>query len=429
MKVDVDQAVASVTLAGSLLSCLATTCVLISFSIYRRQLRSFRHILVLNLTVAEFINALNNSISGAIFIRVGELQPGAACVVNGLVGQLSVQAADFSILAIALVTLLTVTRMMYVPDLSTSRKIMICLAIWIIPVITSIVATAMGQMVPVGGNWCWISPDRSDLRYALTHGWRFLVIFSTIAIYIYIWIYLRRHLWSKRGHHQSSSYGLPTTKSTYCAVEGEESELRELEPTIAKDGPSQLSGSTFTATNRSDDMDRDVSAAYDKDEGDSSNVETRVQSHVLRDRASSKSQHHSPFASKDLQPTTKTAHGVPTNVPTSYNHGRDMLQTNVSEFPMRREASQVGREIKRMMLLNAYPLMYVLLWIPGLVNRLLEASGHRPSHTTNAALQVSTQFVGVANALTYGFNNHLRDRLKGMYLTPAVSKIRRTFTR
>lgn len=317
---------------------------------------------------------------------------------------------------------------MYVPDLSTSRKFMICLAIWIIPVITSIVATAMGQMVPVGGNWCWISASRSDLRYALTHGWRFLVIFSTIAIYIYIWIYLRRHLWSKRGHHQSSSYGLPTTKSTYCAVEGEESELRELEPTFPKDGPSQLSGSTFTATNRSD-MDRDVSADYNKDEGDSSNVETRVQSHVLRDRASSKSQHHSPFASKDFQPTTKTAHGVPINVPTSYNHGRDMLQTNVSEFPMRREASQVGREIKRMMLLNAYPLMYVLLWIPGLVNRLMEASGHRPSPTTNAALQVSTQFVGVANALTYGFNNHLRDRLKGMYLTPAVSKIRRTFTR
>lgn len=52
MAVDVDRVIASLTLAGSGLSCLATTFVLISFIIYRRHLRSFRHVLVLNLVVA-----------------------------------------------------------------------------------------------------------------------------------------------------------------------------------------------------------------------------------------------------------------------------------------------------------------------------------------------------------------------------------------
>lgn len=48
----VDKLISSVTLVGSLLSCVATTCVLISFVIYRRHLRNFRHVLVLNLMVA-----------------------------------------------------------------------------------------------------------------------------------------------------------------------------------------------------------------------------------------------------------------------------------------------------------------------------------------------------------------------------------------
>lgn len=52
-KVDkVDKVISSVTLAGSLLSCAATTCVLVSFAIYRRHLSNFRHVLVLNLMVA-----------------------------------------------------------------------------------------------------------------------------------------------------------------------------------------------------------------------------------------------------------------------------------------------------------------------------------------------------------------------------------------
>jgi hypothetical protein len=51
----------------------------------------------------------------------------------------------------------------------------------------------MNQLVPVSGNWCWISAKRTDLRYALGHGWRFSIVLVTIGIYIRIWIYMRRH--------------------------------------------------------------------------------------------------------------------------------------------------------------------------------------------------------------------------------------------
>ncbi|KAH6888510.1 G protein-coupled glucose receptor regulating Gpa2-domain-containing protein [Thelonectria olida] len=365
MALDVDRVISAVTLTGSLLSCVATSCVLVSFAIYRRQLRSFRHVLVLNLTIAEYINALNNSVSGIIFVVTHELRPGAACNVNALVGQLSVQAADFSILAIAVITLLAVTRVISMPDLSKTRKSLICVSVWIVPVLTSLIPTIMGEMTPVGGNWCWISATRPDLRYAMTHGWRFVVIALTVAIYAYIWAYLRRHLTvgSKGRRHHQSSYSLPTTNET---------------------------GSTLGRFGN----------------------RTGFQ------------------AMQDEQVELKTRERAQSEV--SHGGGRAQngtLATDISEFPIRRDTLEVETEIKRMMLLNAYPFMYVLLWIPGLVNRLMEASGNGPSNTLSAGLQASTQFVGLANALTYGFNHHLRDRLKGMYLTPIISRAKKELGR
>jgi hypothetical protein len=70
-----------------------------------------------------------------------------------------------------------------------------------------------------------------------------------------------------------------------------------------------------------------------------------------------------------------------------------------------------NKKIQRSLLLNAYPIAYVLLWLPGLINRFVELTTGR----TNFALQVlqsSTQFVGVANAITYGFNERVRRRLR-----------------
>jgi hypothetical protein len=66
----------------------------------------------------------------------------------------------------------------------------------------------------------------------------------------------------------------------------------------------------------------------------------------------------------------------------------------------------VEREIKKMLLLNAYPMLYILLWTPGILNRLVEATGHKSR--VLAILQCTTQYVGLANAITYGFNEHLR---------------------
>ena len=63
-------------------------------------------------------------------------------------------------------------------------------------------------------------------------------------------------------------------------------------------------------------------------------------------------------------------------------------------------------EIQKAMLLTAYPMYYIILWIPGIANRLAEATAH-PVRVL-AILQASTKFIGFANAISFGWNE-IRD--------------------
>ncbi|KAH5451279.1 hypothetical protein HBI30_136540 [Parastagonospora nodorum] len=381
------------TLVGSLLSCVATTGVLISYIIYAEQQKSFRHALVLNLALAEFINSLNNSISGLYVLTRGKTTPSAACTLNGWMGQWSVQAADFSILAIAIITLLTITRKTYMPNTSLMRKILICASVWIIPTITASTAAGLNEIKPVSGNWCWISGKRTDLRYALGHGWRFAIIFVTIGIYSYIWIYMRRHfrelkmVTSTRSKTNGSS--LPRRpfgqKDAFELRSESQTELHEMnveyrfEVSHAQQGPAHQGATTHV----------------DLEARDGANSEKAIS--VLSDKGKN-SVPNSPTRTTIVETTTEAAQ------PGS---------------PIQRRTRDVEREIKKMLLLNAYPVLYVILWTPGLLNRLVEATGHKSR--VLSIMQASTQFIGLANAITYGINGDLRKSLQ--------SDVRRFFRR
>ncbi|KAF4449934.1 Cyclic AMP receptor 2 [Fusarium austroafricanum] len=157
-------------------------------------------------------------------------------------------------------------------------------------------------------------------------------------------------------------------------------------------------------------------------------MESRGESEASNSRTRGRSIRHRPSSQRGSELAySGLANTEPVEAPPS-SPQIDTLQTNASEFPQRRGTQDVEAEIKRMMLLNGYPIMYVLLWIPGLTNRLLEAMGP-VSETTSAALNASTQFIGFANAATYGFNHHLRDRLDALYWTPTMMKMKKRFRR
>jgi hypothetical protein len=76
----------------------------------------------------------------------------------------------------------------------------------------------------------------------------------------------------------------------------------------------------------------------------------------------------------------------PTNITTTISH----------TIPLRSTIRARETQIQKLLLFNAYPVAYIILWIPGILNRFIELTGH--NSRTVAILQASTQFVGLANA-------------------------------
>ncbi|KAK7522178.1 G protein-coupled glucose receptor regulating Gpa2-domain-containing protein [Phyllosticta citriasiana] len=323
--------VAIPTLVGSSLSCIATSAVLISWVFLGRGKRSFRYALVLNLTFAEWLNSLNNTVSGIYrMTHVGRHVPTNSCTLNGWVGQLSVQAADFSILAIAVVTILTIKLKSYILDATFDKKILICISIWIVPLSTSTAAVALHQIAPVSGNWCWISGEKPYLRYVLGHAWRFAIIIIVIVIYAYVFFYMRKR-------------------------------FRYISETIS-------------------------TGSYDH--GRSFHHELAVV--PAPNGLEPKQTHLSTSLSNTMTNTSRS----------STSHARTTKHR-------RKQSRSVERDIWRMLLLNTYPMLYLLLWIPGILNRIMEAVGK--DYEWLDVMQSSTQYIGFANAITYGYKEHSRD--------------------
>lgn len=74
------------------------------------------------------------------------------------------------------------------------------------------------------------------------------------------------------------------------------------------------------------------------------------------------------------------------------------------------ETNDYGRRVSKALLMRGYPTFYVILWIPGIANRMVEACGS--SSKVLQLLQASTQFIGLANAITYGLNEKVLTSLR-----------------
>ena len=78
----------------------------------------------------------------------------------------------------------------------------------------------------------------------------------------------------------------------------------------------------------------------------------------------------------------------------------EALKVPRQPVPAERTARAARKQnISSMMLLRAYPVLYIVLWIPGIANRIAEATDH-PSKALQI-LQASTQFIGFADAIAY----------------------------
>lgn len=276
---------------------------------------------------------------------------------------------------------MVVTQTTRVDLKSTNTKILACLSIWVIPTITATAATALGEMTVVTGNWCWISAQRTDLRYGLTHGWRFAIILTTISIYVYVYWYLSRHF---------KSLAMPFTftyrgQGEVADSSGLEAQEDDDEARLHQRGCSLETSTchTYVESDPSIELGRHPIGSG-----------VRVQHDIVL---------HSQRRADGP--------GRPLRYPAGSQNAIVAKQASPTQQYMRNKSRQTERDIKRMLLLNGYPIMYIILWIPGIANRIMEATGRTSNTEALNILQCSTQFVGFANALTYGMNIEIRGKL------------------
>lgn len=233
----------------------------------------------------------------------------------------------------------------------------------------------------VSGNWCWILPD-PRFRYGLTHGWRIAIFIATIGIYTAIYIHLKRVFNRIRMSNATSE-----TKSKDRENAGPSSS-RWARPIGGKSAAQQQQqgeesqGIPMRPTNVKFNQGRELEDVNMEDNASTQHLAAETQGATDEERGQ-----------------------IPPASVAKSKSGRNSirLSTTASRMP-------APPNLKRMLLMNGYPIAYIILWIPGMANRLVEViNGSSPVWLR--ALQASTQFVGVANAITYGLNEQARGRL------------------
>lgn len=297
----------------------------------------------------ELINSWNNTISGYVVVTSKTwLTDSAACDLNGWVGQVSVQAADFSVLSIAIVSLLTMKFNTWVINSTLSQQRLIIGLVWAVPFTTATIALLSDKIEPVSGNWCWISSQPAYLRYALGHGWRYLIFLVVAGCYGAIFLSVRRRL----GRRNRA----PTLDRSY-------------------------SFSMYT----SDAKDVNVSMVHNELIRGKHTMPTTVREAVTRASSSERNRETGLEAAQDAKQTAQQRLGIKPRIRVV-------------------QSSTLDHDTRHWLLLSLFPLAYIVVWIPGIVNRLIELSGH--SSEVMTMLQASTQLTGFVNALVYGFREH-----------------------
>lgn len=275
------------------------------------------------------------------------LTPGFSCDVNGWVGQVSVQAADFSVLAIAIVTFLTINFNSWVINSAVDKQRLICALIWVVPLTTGTIALATDNIEPVTGNWCWISRDPLYLRYVLAHGWRFAIFVIVAGLYVAIFLHVRRRL-SQRNR-------TPTLNRAYS--------FSMYADSASVTNVSMIHNELIRGKNATPTMPREAVTRASSER----NKETGLE------------------AAQDAKQTAQQRLGVRPRVRVLHS-------------------STLDHDTKHWLLLSLFPLAYIVVWIPGMANRFAELVGYQADWLI--ALQATTQLTGLVNALVYGFREH-----------------------
>ena len=159
--------------------------------------------------------------------------------------------------------------------------------------------------------------------------------------------------------------------------------------------------------NRRDDDEDEENEDIEKDGGDEKNPRVRAGEHS---RLSCKLFPTLKYLVFQANITYADSRQLPRKNSTTTPHRTFAHPAKDTKPPRAKAAERRARAVQKTMLLNAYPILYIILWIPGIANRIAEATNNQ-SYVLGI-LQSATQFIGFANAITFGWNEQIWRYLK-----------------
>ncbi|KAK9766907.1 hypothetical protein K7432_003658 [Basidiobolus ranarum] len=355
-----------ITLSGSILSMVGSglmiiCCILLPIT------GTFRHQLICSLAISDFIYSLNNSISGLLLVTNGSLNDGVFCTVNGYVHHYSSLIRDLTVLGIALVTYGVLKGPLdsadYEPYLPRHR-IIVFLFIWLAPNIPTLIGYKSSGFTLVSGNWCSAPSDPMWVRAVLFLGIPFLITISIVILYAYLYGSLRLYYISTR-----------QLDTGYFDTRGDQVQ--------------KSSSGNHDAYWPSDDINEEKTSVVL-----TSSIKDNIEELAVIN-----------ITTKEL-----SIHLEEDLVDTCFSHNRTNDNKVKPEFSTA-DNDHIAMAMRRIYL---YPLVYVVITLPGLLNRLLETSG--VDLNIFEILQSITQLTGLANAVLYGFTGTVRRAFYDQYL-------------
>lgn len=277
----------------------------------------------------------------------------------------------------------------------------------------------------VSGNWCWILPD-PRFRYGLTHGWRIAIFIATIGIYTAIYIHLKRVFDKIRISNPSSSLTSGTrdreNKIGHYNNNNSDNNHHHHDEGGSSGGVGRrwrISAPVPQENFHTGGINGEPPASIPLRTTTTNvkfSMEDSASTHPMVGESSGQTSDEESTFAQPTPPPPRATHGNTTTVTAGEGAeagggggagaggrgGHKRTESAAAKMP-------APPNLKRMLLMNGYPIAYIILWIPGMANRLVEViNGSSPVWLR--ALQASTQFVGLANAVTYGLNEQARGR-------------------
>ncbi|KAF1965538.1 family A G protein-coupled receptor-like protein [Bimuria novae-zelandiae CBS 107.79] len=208
-----------VILAVSVLSILGAGWIISSFCTFK-ELRTFRHQLILGLAISDFfmtVNFLSSCVANLLGDSLGKHQP--FCSFNGFMTQFFVVQTDYWVLTIAICTFLVLANHKHKATwIQEHRTILWCLP-WGFSILWAVLGVGLDGYSNIGA-WCWFGSDKARLLINFVPRWLIIIVILGLYIRLYRIIY-RAHEQFISFHDESTPHTLsgtsPETDTSFSA--------------------------------------------------------------------------------------------------------------------------------------------------------------------------------------------------------------------